>query len=45
MTSRFGFAWAHLTAQHAYEKAWTLPRILVPGVVKNLKATHTPPLD
>jgi actin-related protein 3 len=27
------------------EKAWTLPRILVPGVVRNLKTTHSPPLD
>jgi hypothetical protein len=26
-------------------KLFTLPRILVPGVVRNLKATHAPPLD
>jgi hypothetical protein len=27
------------------ENALTLPRILVPGVVRNSKPTHSPPLD
>jgi hypothetical protein len=32
-------------AEEEEEKAWTLPHILFQGVVRNLKATHSPPLD